>query len=530
MTTLSFIKNLNEEQIKYAMMVRQAAEAAGVNPTLALAIAFKEGSFNPNTPRGADGEVGMMQIKPSTAAGLGYTMQDILKPEKNIEAGIKYLKEALDVTGNDIRLAPIYYNGGPATFNRFASGQDYDTKVDKYVDKLAEYGTFKGFNKSQLTAPKAPSSTPIPKVEVKDPTKAEMQFEEQGQKELTRDEFGMYGAGLGAGAAVSAAGVPLASGAAAKTLGNILAQVEQAKAQNLPPAAPQAPTGGFPAGGAPTAPQMSTGAPMGGLPNTQSGPPMGPADAGRMAQGQTGVIPYNTSKALGLTDIEAGQALSNTKQQGGAYDLANKRAEAINRIQGMGGNNFVENPRFGGIMTQAPSVGGGPRESFVMRPEIAPNPDLPSGQPSQLAPLPKAPIISTVPPPPSGLDQVKNIFTNMMKYGGKALPYVAAPVAGYSLGRDVADMYMGYEQPREERDYIDLGLTGMGALATGASFFPPAAPLAIPASMMIPAARNLRRTLIEKAQSPEEQAFINREPTAEELQQARQPAFRYARP
>jgi hypothetical protein len=128
------------------------------------------------------------------------------------------------------------------------------------------------------------------------------------------------------------------------------------------------------------------------------------------------------------------------------------------------------------------------------------------------------------------LDQAKNIFTNMMKYGGKALPYVAAPLAGYSLGRDVADMYMGYEQPSAERDYLDLGLTGMGALATGASFFPPLAPLAIPASMAIPAARNLRRTIMEKRESPEEQAFISREPTAEELQQARQPAFRYARP
>ena len=402
--------------------------------------------------------------------------------------------------------------------------------MDDYVDALAGYGTFKGFDKSQLTAPKTPSSTPIPKVEVKDPTKAEIEFEEQGQKELTRDEFGLYGGLAGAGASAAAAGAPLATNMATKTLGNILGQIEQAKAQNMPPAAPQAPTGGFPTGGASAPPQMSTGTPTGGLPTTQRGAPMGPADAGRMAQGQTGVIPYNTSKALGLTDIEAGQALSNTKQQGGAWDLAEKRREGLTKVQNMGGSRFVENPMYGGLLTQAPSVGGGPRESFVMRPEIPANPDLPGGQPSQLAPLPKAPIISTVPPPISGLDQAKNIFTSMMRQTAKVMPYVAAPVAGYSLGRDVADMYMGYEQPKDERDYIDLGLTGLGALATGASFFPPAAPLAIPASMAIPAARNLRRTLIEKAQSPEEQAFINREPTEEELLMAQRPAFRYARP
>jgi hypothetical protein len=218
-----------------------------------------------------------------------------------------------------------------------------------------------------------------------------------------------------------------------------------------------------------------------------------------------------------------------TKEAGGVHDLLTQRREGLNRLQGMGANNFVENPRFGGIMTQAPSVGGGPRESFVMRPEVPPSPEMPTGQPSQLQPLPKAPAIPTVAPPPSGLDQVKNMFNSFMRQTAKVMPYVAAPVAGYSLGRDVADLYMGYEQPPEQRDYLDLGLTGLGALATAGSYTP-AAPVAIPASIALPAVRNLRRTLIEKRESPEEQAFINKEPTAEELQLATQPAFRYARP
>jgi len=530
MTTLSFVKSLDAEQVEYAMKVRQAAEDLGVNPTLALATAYHESKFRPNVKRGADGEVGLMQIKPATAAGLGYSMKDILNPDKNIEAGVKYLKEALDVTGNDIRLAPIYYNGGPTTFNRFASGQDYDTRVDKYVDALAEYGTFKGFDKSQLRDPKAPERSPLPAVEIKDP--ADAKFEERGQQELTRDEFGLYGAGLGAGAAVSAAGVPLASGAAANAIGNILAQVEQAKAKNLPAPATApatAPAGGLPTGGAPTMPQTTANAPMGGL---SGQPPMGPADAGRMAKGQTGVIPYNTSKALGLTDIEAGQALTNTKQQGGAWDLATKRGEAMNKLQSMGMGNFAENPRYGGIMTETPSVGGGVRvdpvtgtpQSFAMRtPE--------GGTTAELAPIPKAAPVSTVVPPPpvpSGLDQAKTMFTSMMRQTSKFLPYVAAPVAGYSLGRDVADLYMGYEQEPEQRDYLDLGLTGLGALSTGLSFTP-AAPLAIPASMMIPAARNLRRTIMEKRESPEEQMFINQPVTEDELFRANRPYVGYPR-
>jgi hypothetical protein len=113
-----------------------------------------------------------------------------------------------------------------------------------------------------------------------------------------------------------------------------------------------------------------------------------------------------------------------------------------------------------------------------------------------------------------------------MPFISKAAPYVAAPFAGYSIGRDVADLYMGYEQPPEERDYTDLSLSGLGALATGLSFTP-AAPVAIPASLALPAVRNLRRSIIEKRESPEEQEFIARQPTEEELFLATKPAFRY---
>jgi hypothetical protein len=522
---LSFVKSLNQKQIEYAMKVRMAAEAAGVNPKLALAIAYQESRFNPDAPRGSSGEVGLMQIKPATAAEMGFTMKDILDPDKNIEAGIKYLKQALDVTGNDIRLAPIYYNGGPGTFNKFARGEDYDKRVDKYLSDLSSYNTFRGFDESKLMEPKEVVNTPVPKVEVKDPQ--DKKFEEEGQKELTRQEFGLYGAGAGTAGAAVAAGVPVATNTTARIVGNILGQVQEAKNQRMgaPTSAPPA-TGAPPSAPAVTAPPAASGAlPTG---NLGAQPPMGPADGGRMAKGQTGVIPYNTAKALGVTDIEAGQAVTNTKQPGGAWDIANKRGESLNKLQTMGMGNFVENPRYSGLMTLDQSVGGGPRESFTMRPEVAANPDLPEGRPAQLASIPKAPVISTVappPPPPSGLDQVKNMFGSLMRQTSRVLPYVAAPAAGYSLGRDVADLYMGYEDAPMNRDYVDLGLTGLGALATVGAYTP-AAPVAIPAAIAAPAIRNLRRALIEKRQSPEEQEFINREPTEAEMRAAQYPAIR----
>jgi hypothetical protein len=231
----------------------------------------------------------------------------------------------------------------------------------------------------------------------------------------------------------------------------------------------------------------------------------------------------NYGTAAGLTEIEAGRALDNTKQAGGVHDLLSQRREAMNKLQSMGGSNYVENPRFGGIMTQAPSVGKGPRESFVMR---APE----AGQPAQLAPIPKAPIIPTVPPPLSGLDQVKNMFTGMMRQSMRFMPVIGPPLAGLSIGRDLADIETQYDRAPKERDYTDIGLSTAGILATGASLYPPAFPVAAPLSVGIPAFRGIRRNILAQESDPELQKFIQSEPSARELEEANRPAFRYPRP
>ena len=220
--------------------------------------------------------------------------------------------------------------------------------------------------------------------------------------------------------------------------------------------------------------------------------PMGVADAGRMAQGQTGVIPYNTAKALGVTDIEAGQALTNTKQAGGAWDIATKRADALNKLQGMGMGNFVENPMYGGIMTEAPSVGGGVRtvdgapQSFTMKAPVAPNPDLPTGQPGGLSQLPPRQVVPTAPPPPAppsmgmktkaGLDWITGKFANMIRpvasAAGTVGRYASGPLGGLSVGLDVAEMAHEYDKPKDQRDLYKMGLKGVSAASGLASMFP----------------------------------------------------------
>ena len=142
MDKLKFIDTLDKEQSDNAVRVAQMARIAGVDPTLAVAIAFKESGLRTNAPRGASGEIGMMQVMPSTGKGLGYDEEKLSIPNQNIKAGIEYLKLGLQATENDPTLAAIYYNGGPGAVDALKLGKDPDPRVFDYVRALNGYGTF----------------------------------------------------------------------------------------------------------------------------------------------------------------------------------------------------------------------------------------------------------------------------------------------------------------------------------------------------------------------------------------------------
>jgi hypothetical protein len=266
-----------------------------------------------------------------------------------------------------------------------------------------------------------------------------------------------------------------------------------------PPAAPNAP-GAPPAGGKP--PLGSTimrqpGAPTTGF-NLQ--PPMGAADAGRMAAGQTGAQVYNYGKSAGLTDIEAGRALDMTKEAGGVHDLSTTRREGLNKVQTLfPGEKYVENPRYGGLLTLDQGVGSGPRESFSMKPAVPASPELPQGQPGGLSQLPPRQPVSTAPiapKGPSGLDAVTDMFKGMMRPVTTAVKtvskYALPPLAGLSAGLDLAELGHEYDKPEPQRDYTKMGLKAASAIGGGLSLFPPTATLGIPLSLGATAAQAYR--------------------------------------
>jgi soluble lytic murein transglycosylase len=92
---------------------RAAAEDARLPASLLAAVAYVESRFR-NGARSPKGAVGLLQVMPETAAVLRLDPQ---RPETNVLAGARFLRELLDRFGStDLALAA--YNAGPVAVER----------------------------------------------------------------------------------------------------------------------------------------------------------------------------------------------------------------------------------------------------------------------------------------------------------------------------------------------------------------------------------------------------------------------------
>ena len=122
--------------IDYSASITSVANSYGVSPSLALAVAQTESSMNPNAlgPVTSNGQraVGLFQLMPATAAGLGVDPND---PLQNIEGGVKYLSQLLSQYGGDTELALAAYNAGPGNVSRYGGVPPF-TATQNYVSKI----------------------------------------------------------------------------------------------------------------------------------------------------------------------------------------------------------------------------------------------------------------------------------------------------------------------------------------------------------------------------------------------------------
>jgi len=110
--TTRFVRKRLQEDI--SPIILKYAKLHQVSPYIIKAIIEVESSFNPNAIS-CSGACGLMQLKPGTAYDMG--VRNYWNPEKNIEAGTKYIKLMLDTFGN-LPVALAAYNQGPGAVQR----------------------------------------------------------------------------------------------------------------------------------------------------------------------------------------------------------------------------------------------------------------------------------------------------------------------------------------------------------------------------------------------------------------------------
>jgi len=124
--------------IKYGRCVVDAAKRYRVPPSLVAAVIYAESGFNKRA-KSKVGALGLMQLMPATARGLGLKLKprdERLDPKKNIYAGTKYLAKLMKVTNNDVEQVLSGYSSGPmytALFNGVTpASRRYVRRVLKY--------------------------------------------------------------------------------------------------------------------------------------------------------------------------------------------------------------------------------------------------------------------------------------------------------------------------------------------------------------------------------------------------------------
>lgn len=114
---------LTKEQKDNANLIGSKAEEYGIDPDLALAIAWRENRFTmgSDSPKGA---IGIMQVMPENAKGLGLKVKDLRDPAVNVDAGLQILKQNLDMFNGNERAALVAYNANPNVAKRYLKNDE----------------------------------------------------------------------------------------------------------------------------------------------------------------------------------------------------------------------------------------------------------------------------------------------------------------------------------------------------------------------------------------------------------------------
>ncbi len=116
----------------YWILIREICKTHGVDPELVKAMIQVESNYNPYAIS-RKGARGLMQLMPGTATR--YGVRQIFDPRENIEGGVKYLRDLIELFDSNLRFAVAAYNAGENTVQRVNGIPNY-VETQNYVRKV----------------------------------------------------------------------------------------------------------------------------------------------------------------------------------------------------------------------------------------------------------------------------------------------------------------------------------------------------------------------------------------------------------
>lgn len=121
-------------QAPYGELIHQTARRHRLNPQVVSALIQAESAYD-RWALSRKGARGLMQLMPATAQRFGVQSSELWEPQRNLEAGARYLRWLLDRFDGDLLLALAGYNAGEGSVQRYGGVPPY-RETRNYIRRI----------------------------------------------------------------------------------------------------------------------------------------------------------------------------------------------------------------------------------------------------------------------------------------------------------------------------------------------------------------------------------------------------------